>query len=205
MPCLVGPPLESGTDFLANHYHGRREVCWCTCAMRTRDVRELIELIPQGWVLGDMFCWTKLAFRGPVACVPRTLCHYILYRAENDNMSHGTPPTVWGRESRQMVEEIMQSAKQCGSTPEYLAAFKKNSTSHVARSVANQFVWARIRGASRAAALPWTVDCMPYLSLTWPVISRLGAALILPRGVLRKALMKGAAGLAANRQAPGQN
>jgi len=133
------------------------------------------------------------------------LSHYILYRSVMDNVSHGTSPVVWGRESRQMADEVMRTARQRGATPEYLSAFKKNSASHIARSVANQFVWTRIKGASRAKALSWIPDSLPYLALTWPVVSRLGAALILPRRFLRKALLKGAAGLAAARQAPGQH
>jgi glycosyltransferase involved in cell wall biosynthesis len=205
VPAMMGPPVESGMEFLAVHYQGKRELCMCAYATRMADVREINVLRPADWVIGDMFFWTKLVFRGPVVCVPRMLSHYILYRSAMDNVSHGTSPIVWGSESRQMADEVMQTARQRGATPEYLAAFKKHSTSHIARSAANQFVWTRIKGASRAQALSWIPDSLPYMAFTWPVISRLGAALILPRGFLQKALLKGAAGLAASRQTSAQN
>ena len=43
---------------------------------------------PDDRIIGDMFYWTKLAFRGPVGCIPRVLSHYILFRSQNDNVSH---------------------------------------------------------------------------------------------------------------------
>lgn len=204
VPAMMGPPVESGMEFLAMHYRGQRELCMCAYATRMADVREFNLLRPKDWVIGDILFWSRIVFMGSVVCVPRMLSHYILYRSVMDNVSHGTSPVVWGRESRQMADEIMQTAKQRGATPEYLAAFKRNSKSHIARSAANQFVWTRIKGASRAQALSWIPDSLPYMAFTWPVISRLGAALILPRRFLQKALLKGAAGLAIARQAPAQ-
>jgi glycosyltransferase involved in cell wall biosynthesis len=39
VPALVGPSVEPGTAFLAQHYAGRREVSWCACVTRVRDLR----------------------------------------------------------------------------------------------------------------------------------------------------------------------
>jgi len=200
VPALVGPPLETGADFLANHYAGKREVCWCACVVRVQDLREIGPL-PDGRVLGDMFYWTKLAFKGPVGCVPRVLSHYILFRPnKNDNISHGTSPLVWASESRLLADEVIEALDRAGASPEYVSNLKTASTRHIARSTANQFVWTRIRGASRPDALKWSVDCRPYLAWTFPAVSRLGAAVILPRKVLRNELLKGAARLAASRR-----
>jgi hypothetical protein len=186
-------------DFLANHYAGKRELCWCACVTRVRD---LLELGPQpdDRILGDMFFWTKLAFKGPVACVPRMLSHYVLFRPRNDNISHGTSPIVWAREARLLADEVILASRRAGATPEYLSNLDKACTRHIARSTANQFLWTRIRGASSSDALAWSIACLPYLSLTLPAVSRLGAALLLPRNVLRNALLKGAASLAESRR-----
>ncbi len=195
---LVGPPLEASADFLAQHYAGKRELCWCACVTRVRDLKELGPQ-PDDRILGDMFFWTKLAFRGPIGCVPRVLSHYVLFRPMNDNISHGTSPTLWAREARLLADEVIQASHQAGATPEYLSNLKADTTRHIARSTANQFVWTRIRGASLSDTVQWSIACLPYLSCTLPAVSRLGAALLLPRAVLRKALLKSAAKLAASR------
>jgi glycosyltransferase involved in cell wall biosynthesis len=199
VPALVGPPLEPGMDFLANHYAGKRELCWCACVTRVRELRELGPQ-PDDRILGDMFFWTKLAFRGPVACVPRVLSHYVLFRPRNDNISHGTSPDTWAREARLLADEVIHASRQAGATPLYLSNLETACARHIARSTANQFLWTRIRGASQAQALTWTFACLPYLSWTVPAVSRLGAALLLPRNVLRNALLKAAASLADSRR-----
>ena len=114
VPAVVGPPLETGASFLAAHYAGKREVSWCACVTRVRD---LLELGPQpdDCIIGDMFYWTKLAFRGPVGCIPRVLSHYVLLRSQNDNMSHGTPPLVWARESRALANDVIEASRRAGA------------------------------------------------------------------------------------------
>ncbi|HYU44754.1 MAG TPA: glycosyltransferase family 2 protein [Terriglobales bacterium] len=200
VPALVGPPLESGADFLLNHYSGRRELSWCACVTRVRDLRELGPQ-PEDRIVGDMFYWTKIAFRGPVVCVPQILSHYILLRpqARNDNISHGTSPLLWAREARWMVDEVMEASRKAGAGSEYLSNLESEARRHVARSAANQFVWTRIRGASLPDALRWSIDCLPYLSFTWPVVTRIGAALLVPPAMLRSTLLKSASRLAASR------
>lgn len=195
VPAMVGPPIESGAAFLAAHYASQREVCWCACVTRTRDIKE-IGPVPGDRILGDMFFWTKLAFRGPVGCVPRVLSHYVLFRAQNDNISHGTPPAVWANESRLVANEVIEASRRSGADKAYLSRFQTDSHRHIGRSTANQFVWARLRGASRAQTWSWVGDCLPYLSWNPIVLSRLVAALILPRETLRRLLLSGAARLA---------
>jgi glycosyltransferase involved in cell wall biosynthesis len=202
VPALVGPPLEPGPDFLAQHYSGKREICWCACVTRVRDLRELGPQ-PDDRIMGDLFFWSQLLFRGPVGCVPRILSHYILLRQRNDNISHGTSPEIWGRESKLQAEENIRISRQRGAAAEYLANLERESKRHIARSTANQFVWTRVRGASISSALSWSLDCLPYLSFTWPVVSRLGAALLLPRTLLKTMLLKGVAGIAASRRGAG--
>jgi hypothetical protein len=195
---LVGPAVESGADFLAAHYADQREVCWCACVTRVQDLREIGPL-PDDRVIGDMFYWTKLALKGPVGCIPRVLSNYVLFRAQNDNTSHGTSPLAWTRESKLLADEVIRASRQAGASAEYLAKFETASRLHISRSAANQFMWTRIRGASLVSAWKWSVSCLPYLSWNFSTLSRLGAALILPRGILRNMLLRGIAKLSASR------
>ena len=198
VPAAVGPPLEVGSAFLANHYAGKREVCWCACVTRARD---LLELGPQpdDCILGDMFFWSKLAFRGPVGCIPRVLSHYVLFRSQNDNISHGTPPVVWARESRLLVSEVIEASRRAGADKEYISSFRANSRSHISRSTANQFIWTRLRGASLIQAWLWFSGCLPYLDWSPKPLIRIIAALFLPRQALRYLILIGAAKLARER------
>jgi len=198
VPAVVGPPLEPGTTFLAAHYADQREVSWCACVTRVRDLLE-VGPQPEDRILGDMFFWTKLALRGSVGCVPRVLSHYILLRSMNDNTSHGTPPTVWARESQTLANEVVEGTQRTGADIAYLSDLKRNCRHHIARSTANQFVWSRLRGANRRQAWNWLAECVPYLSANPIVLSRLVAALTLPRGVLHRLLLTSAARLAAAR------
>jgi glycosyltransferase involved in cell wall biosynthesis len=198
VPAVVGPPVEPGAAFLAGHYSGQREVSWCACVSRVRDLRALGPQ-PDDRILGDMFFWTKLAFLGPVGCVPEVLSHYILFRSRNDNISHGTSPILWARESRLLASEVLEASRKAGADPEYLANLQAASRRQVARSVANQFVWTRIRGASIVSAWRWSFGCLRYLAWSVPAVTRLCAGLLLPRSVLRSALLRGAEKLRSKR------
>ena len=126
-------------------------------------VRDLLELGPQpdGCIIGDMFYWTKLAFRGPVGCIPRVLSHYVLLRSQNDNMSHGTPPAVWARESRSLANEVIEASRGQVRIADYLSRLQTDCRRHIGRSTANQFVWSRLRGASRRTSLEvGLADCL---------------------------------------------
>jgi glycosyltransferase involved in cell wall biosynthesis len=193
VPAVVGPPIESGAAFLAAHYADQREVSWCACVSRVRDLLDLGPQ-PENRILGDMFFWTKLARRGPVGCVARVLSHYILLRPrdQNDNISHGTSAPEWARESRLLADEVIAAARQAAANDSYMSRLRADCRLHVARSTANQFVWTRIRGVSAAKAWSWVPDCLPYLCWDAAVLTRLGAALVLPQGVLHTFVMKGA-------------
>jgi hypothetical protein len=180
VPAVVGPSVEAGETFLMEFYAGKREVSWCACVTRVRDLRQ-IGPQPNDRIIGDMFFWTKLAFSGPVGCVPRVLSHYILFRHQNDNISHGTAPSVWGRECRLIADEVSQASLRAGRDASYMSRLHAESRLHVARSTANQFVWSRLRGASSFRALGWIADSRPYLSSSLTAWSRVAAALILPR------------------------
>jgi glycosyltransferase involved in cell wall biosynthesis len=199
VPALVGPTVEPGTTFLAEHYAGRREVSWCACVTRVKDLRE-VGPQPEDRIMGDMFFWTKLAFKGPVGCVPRVLSHYILLRSRNDNISHGTPPAVWARDSQTTVNEIFALVRQTGADAEYESRLRADTRQYVSRSAANQFVWNRIRGASAFQALGWIPSCLAYLSWSPIAWSRVAAAVVAPPGMLRRQLLNAAAKRAENRQ-----
>ncbi len=197
VPAVVGPAVEAGPSFLAAHYADQREVSWCACATRVRDLLELGPQ-PEDRILGDMFFWTKLAFRGPVGCIPRVLSHYVLLRSQNDNISHGTAPAVWARESQSLANEVIEASRRAGVDSDSLSRLQADCRRHIARSAANQFVWTRLRGADPAQAWSWVAECLPYLSLSLSpvVLSRLIASLVLPRETLRRLLLTGAARLA---------
>ena len=198
VPALVGPAVEAGPAFLTAHYQGAREVSWCACVTRVRD---LLELGPQpdDRILGDMFFWTKLAFRGPVGCVPRILSHYILLRPHNENISHGTRPLTWAREQRVLADEILQSARRAGCSTDFLSQMAVNCKAYIARSTANQFVWTRIRGASLLQAWRWAIGALPYVGMSPQALTRLAAASLLPRALLRRMLLSAAARMARTR------
>lgn len=198
VPAVVGPSLESGAAFLAAYYSGKREVSWCACVTRQRDLLEL-QPQPDDCIIGDMFFWTKIAFRGPIGCVPRILSHYILLRPVNDNMSHGTPPLAWARELRSLADDVIRTSEQAGASDNYLARLRADCRRHTARSTANQFIWTRLRGASPLQAWRWSADCFSYVSGSLTALSRVIAALILPRALLRSLLLNSAARMAAAR------
>lgn len=199
VPAVVGPEVESGAEFLLAHYEDQREVSWCACVTRVRD---LLSLGPQpdDRILGDMFFWTKMAFLGPVGCVPEVVSHYILFRTQNDNISHGTSPIEWTREAQLLADEVMEGSRKAGASAEYLARLHRACRQHVARSAANQFVWTRVRGASIAEAWGWSFGCLPYIGWNIRALSRLGAGLLLPRGALRHLLLGGAEKQRSNRR-----
>jgi hypothetical protein len=98
-----------------------------------------------------------------------------------------------------MVDEMLETSRKAGLSSQYVSTLESEARRHIARSAANQFVWTRIRGARVSEALRWSIECMPYFAPTWPVVSRLGAAMVVPRAMLRRALLKAASRLAASR------
>jgi glycosyltransferase involved in cell wall biosynthesis len=173
---LGGPPLESGLDFLAAFFAGRREVCWCACVSRLADLRA-IGPIPNGRIFGDMYYWTRLALRGDVGCVDSPLAHYIFMSA--DNLSTGVGVRPWADETRLLADEVLAGIERLA--PQRAAAVRSDMRRFVARSTANQFVWRLLRGAARGslwAELPGATHHLAGDPSVWP---RVLAALLLPR------------------------
>jgi hypothetical protein len=157
---------------------------------------------PEDRIIGDMFFWTKLALKGPVGCVPRVLSHYVLLRCRKDNISHGTPPAVWARDSQLTVDEVFElRSRQAAADTNYLSCLRAESRRYIAQSTANQFIWNRLRGASAIQAWGWIVGCLPYFSWNLTVWTRVSAALMLPREVLTRLLLNAAARRAEARRA----
>jgi hypothetical protein len=198
VPAIVGPPVEPGFDFLAAHYAGQREVSWCACVTRTRD---LLALGPQpdDRIIGDMFFWTRIAFQGPVGCVPRVLSHYVLLRPASDNISHGSPVLDWVREEAVMAREVEAEARARGVEATRVARFAGDARAYVSRSGANQMVWRRLRGASRGSLLSSLPGCLPFIRLDLATLTRASAALLLPRTVLRRLILAKAGRMAKER------
>jgi len=190
VPSLVGPEVESTADFLREYYAGRRELSWCACATRVHLLREFGPQ-PADFILGDMFFWTKMAFEGPVGCVQRVLSHYVLLRSKSeDNMSHGTPPQVWGYQQKVIADDVLERSRRVGRNGKYLRQLRQECRKFGARSTANQFVWTRIRGLGWAQSVAAVVKCAPLLSLSVAAWGRVCTALLLPPSLLRVLLLR---------------
>ncbi len=192
---LGGPETERGTDFIAAFYAGRREVCWCACVTRVADLRRLGPL-PSGRIFGDMFFWTQLAFEGDVGCVAEPVAHYMFMTT--DNVSGGTPASIWGGETRLLADEVLArwARTQVEGPP---AGVRHDCDRFVARSTANQFVWTAIRGARRAQLLRDLSRCLGLLHGDLSVWLRVAAGLLLPRQWQRRVLLGAATRLATAR------
>lgn len=192
VPALCGPERESGSDFLAAFFAGRREVCWCACASRLADVRE-IGPIPPGRIFGDLYLWMRLARRGDVGCVAQPLSHYSF--VTEDNVSTGTPVTAWSRETRLLADEVLSAWPE--STGDLQTQQRHRLVSDmrdfVARSSANQFVWNALRGVSRGVLWRSLLPLWPLLWRSPRVAPRLALALLLPRRWVRHLVLAAAA------------
>jgi glycosyltransferase involved in cell wall biosynthesis len=189
VPCLTGPETEPGTTFLAAFFSGQREVCWCACVTRVSDLRA-IGTIPDGRIFGDMFYWTKLAFNGTVGCVTEPLSHYTFMTS--DNLSSGVPAPTWARETRLLADEVLSKFALLNSGVA-LAALVKDCKKFVARSTANQLIWTALRGLSTRSLVADLQQCLPFLGpvpVVWP---RALSAIFLPRWLLRRLVLRGAA------------
>jgi glycosyltransferase involved in cell wall biosynthesis len=197
VPCIVGPRVEPGVDFLAAHFAGRREVCWCACVCRTADLLE-IGPQPDDRIIGDMYYWTRLALAGDVGCVPSNLSNYTALRPQGDNVSRGTPSHVWGEEVRLLGTEVLHGLQSTRSTSNF-DALVRDIGDYVARSTANQLVWNRLGYASRAEIAFACVRCTSLLGMRPQALTRVAAALTLPRSTLRRVLLNMASRMAASR------
>jgi hypothetical protein len=198
MPALVGPRRESPLDFIAAHYAGRRQVSWCACVMWIDDLRRHGPQ-PEDRICGDMYFWTRIAFQGPVGCVSRPLAHYTALIPGGDNESRTTPVIAWAKDVSLLAHEVTLRVVEAGATQSYRKSLEKDMGRYIARSTANQFIWARIFGMRRRACL-----CILPVALRlgrWNVapISRVGLALLLPRRILRTLVVRSAARMAARR------
>jgi hypothetical protein len=190
VPCLTGPERESGADFISAFFAGAREVCWCACVTRVADLRS-IGPIPEGRIFGDMFYWTKLAFRGDVGCVATPLSHYTFMTA--DNLSSGTPVVKWARETRMLADEALAAFEDSCKNPRKSAALRRDCIRFVARSTANQFVWNAIRGSKKRTLMKDLANCLPFLGGDLSVWPRVASALLIPRSGLRDLILRAAA------------
>jgi glycosyltransferase involved in cell wall biosynthesis len=190
VPALTGPETESGPEFIAAFFAGKREVCWCACVTRTAELRR-IGPIPEGQICGDMFFWIKLAFQGDVGCVREPVSHYTFMTA--DNLSAGAPVYEWGREMRALADEAIGLHAKFAGDPSATNALRRDCVRFVARSTANQFVWNAIRGRPRTALLAALPACWRFFAGDPSVWPRVLLALVMPRRVLRSIVLAAAA------------
>lgn len=189
VPTRPGPEIESGPDFIKSYLAGEREICWCGCVTRLSQIRE-IGLIPENTVFGDMYYWTKLAFKGNVGCVTDLLSHYTFM---GDNLSIGVSVLVWAEETKKIVNE-MAAAYIAHEIPDERSIRRliADGNRYLARSTANQFVWCSIRGYRKSALVRDLLKGMRYLSGDIKVWLRVLASFVLPPK-LQKSLILAAA------------
>jgi len=195
LPALVGPRIETPLDFFQAHYAGQRQVSWCASVTRVLDIRACGPQ-PVDRMIGDMFFWTKIAFKGPVGCVARPLAHYSVLRPGGDNESRTLPILSWGNEVRLIAREVFARAAQAGLGEAAKAALSRDMGHYTTRSLANQFIWARIAGTSWLACLVQVWPCLRFSGWTPGNFARVGAALLLPRKTLRRIMVNAAAKMA---------
>jgi hypothetical protein len=168
---------------------GKREICWCACITRTRDLRD-IGPIPENTIFGDMFYWTKLAFKGRVGCVSSLLSHYIFM---GDNLSSGVPVMTWTRAAKKLVDEMV-TATIAHEMPDESTArhLRAAGARYLARSTSNQFVWCSIHGFKKATLLHELWKVMRYLSIDPKVWLRVIAAFVIPPGIQQTLILAAA-------------
>jgi len=163
VPAKLGPEIELGIDFLSAFLAGKRDVCWCACVTRTADLRS-IGSIPPRTICGDMFYWTKLATRGPVGCINKTLSHYVVYREDVKNSSSGTPILAWAREVEKLTNFMIEACIDGSPSNRDSANVRRQGRALLARSTADQFIWNALRGVSRYSLLSTLIPAFPFLA-----------------------------------------
>lgn len=199
LPALVGPRVEESLDFIAAHYAGRRQVSWCACVTRVADLRRLGPQ-PEDRICGDMFFWTQIAFQGPVGCVAKPLAHYTVLLPGGDNESRTTPIIAWARDINRLAAEVLQRCVDAGADGPRLAALRGSMPRQNARSIANQFLWARIYGMSRRACLAVLPEALRQMNGCRAGLTRIAAAVLLPPRLLRRLMLRHVARMAAARR-----
>lgn len=193
VPARTGPEVEPGTAFIRNFLAGGRDVCWCACVTRTRDL-QAIGAIPPGILFGDMYYWTRIAFSGPVGCIAQPLSHYVAFRDLGDNLTGGTPVAAWAREVQELVAYMLSHHPAKGRDQSELEIL---GATFLARSTADQFVWNALRGTPRYRLMAALPAVFPFLRGGGSGLGlRILAALLAPRRLLRQRVL-----LAARRKA----
>jgi glycosyltransferase involved in cell wall biosynthesis len=198
LPALVGPRIEPPLEFVAAHFSGKRHVSWCACVTRVADLRRFGPQ-PDDRIIGDMYFWTKIAFLGPVGCISHRLSHYTVLVEGGDNESRTTPIIPWARDVKRLTDEVMTAVKVSGATVRYQENLMANMGKYVTRSIANQFMWARLFGMTRLECLTMVGPAFHFGRWNSQSITRVGAALLLGRKMLRKLILRGISRLALER------
>jgi hypothetical protein len=199
LPALVGPRVEAPLDFFAALYAGQRQVSWCACVLRVKDILACGPQPPDR-LIGDMFFWTAIGFKGPVGCVARPLSHYSVLRPGGDNESRSLPILAWGNEVRLIAQEVFARAEQVGIGAPAKEALLRDMGHYTTRSLANQFAWGRISGMGRGACLEQVWSCLQFSGWTLGSFGRLVAAIILPHKITRRLAVNAAATMARARR-----
>lgn len=186
LPALHGPEIEDGMDFIAAFFGNLRNVCWCACVTRVEDLRT-IGPIPPDRFIGDMYYWTKIAFRGPVGCVQQPVAHYTFMTA--DNMSSGIHVINWAREVQKLADESAARFHERCRDEERFKSFDRGLKRFVAISVADQFVWTAIRGAGKRSLLIAAYNARSYYWRHRIVWKRVIAGFVLPKAILRRLVL----------------
>ena len=186
VPCLIGPEVEDGMDFIENHYAGWRNICWCACVSRLSLVREIGHL-PMDVRIGDMYFWTRLAFLGRVGCVQEAVSNYVFLT--DDNATGGVPPHLWAAEEEQLMAGVEQRFRNSGESDRRRERLQKTMARYLSLTTSLQFVWVALRGMGKGQQISSLLRVWNIIQPINGGLKYLMAALLLPRSFLRRVVI----------------
>ena len=186
VPCLIGPEVEDGMEFIENHYAGWRNICWCACVSRLSLIREIGHLPPDVRI-GDMYFWTRLAFLGGVGCVQEAVSNYVFLT--EDNATGGVPPPLWATEEKQLMDGVEQRFRDRGEGDWRRRRLRNRMARYLSLTTSLQFVWVALRGMGKGQLI---ANLLKAWNIIQPInggLKYLLAALLLPRSFLRSVVI----------------
>jgi len=180
---LTGPIIETPKDFFTHFYAKKRNVSWCACAMRIKDIMPLTPQ-PENIIMGDMYFWTKIGKKANIGCINKALSHYTILRENGESHSQIVPVMAWGNESLATATEVIESLKPVLDDYE-IKTIRNNAKLYAAHSISLRFLFGRLYGMSVMESLGILPVCFRFNGWNLNGICRVVAACILPRTILR--------------------
>jgi len=184
----TGPDVESAASFFFEFMNGRRNVCMCATAFRTRDWRS-IGRQPDNCLIGDMYYWIRILLRGGnIGCIEAHLATYSFYRRGVRTETSRISPLTWHRETWGYAGEMARFLATSDEFANRQKDIERARAKFVALTTANQLIWSALRGASKVEIARSLMSLAGALVKDRRAMTRSLAALILPSAVLNAVL-----------------